>query len=54
MLLRAALARGLTVADFNEMSVGMVVDLLVDWQNAEAGNKQNEARRATPADYAAF
>lgn len=40
------------------MSVGMVVDFLVDCQNAEVEAKRqknhDEARRATPADYAAF
>lgn len=56
MLLRAALSRGLTVQDFETMSVGMIVDLLVDFRNAEgtAAHSQPERKHASAEDYAAF
>ena len=51
--MRIAIARGLSLEDFETMELGMIIDYLVTCQNAEYAAKHPE-RKATQADIAAF
>ena len=52
-ILRMAIARGLTTADFETMELGMIIDFLTTCQNAEY-DARNPKRTATQADIDAF
>ena len=52
-ILRMAIARGLTTADFETMELGMIIDFLTTCQNAEYEAK-NPTRTATQSDIDAF
>lgn len=57
MILRRAIERGLTAADFENMIIGMVVDYLIVCNNedVDANSKRSEPKRyATADDVAAF
>lgn len=53
MLLRRAISSGLTVADLDLMSIGMVLDYLVTCHNDEQ-DSEKEKKYATMADIEAF
>lgn len=57
-LLRRAIERGLTAADFGNMTVGMVIDYLTVSQNedieAREREKRGPVRQATQADIDAW
>lgn len=52
-VMRAAIARGLSLEDFERMELGMIIDYLVTCQNAEYDVK-HPRRTATQADIDAF
>lgn len=58
MLMRRAIERGLTAADLENMTIGMVLDFLVEYKNEEMDaqemKKQGVARYATQEDVDAF
>ncbi len=51
-----ALERGLTLSDFENLTVGMIVGYLTTYNNLNLSEeeKQDEVRMATQADYDAF
>lgn len=51
-----ALERGLTLSDFENLTVGMIVDYLTTYNNLNLSEeeKQDEVRMATQADFDAF
>lgn len=51
--MRIAIARGLATADFETMSIGMIIDYLVTCQNADI-EAQNGQQRATQQDIDVF
>jgi len=56
-ILRRAVERGLTAADFENMTLGMIIDYLVVCNNEEAEAKEKAkapSRMATAEDIAAF
>lgn len=57
-MLRRAIERGLTAADFDGMTIGMIIDYLTTCQNEdlESGSKKHDspARPATQADIDAW
>jgi len=57
-ILRMAIARGLTAADFENMTLGMVIDYLIVCQNEDIDEKKRKdkgnTRYATADDVAAF
>jgi len=58
MLLRRAIERGLTAADFENMTIGMILDYLTTCNNEdiemENRKKRGATRYASQADYDAF
>ena len=58
--MRRAIERGLVVADLDRMTIGMLIDYLIEAQNedVEAAEKKTKkeppARKATQADIDAF
>lgn len=58
MLMRRAIARGLAAADLDNMTLGMVMDYLIEAQNEETDARERwtetPTRRATQADIDAF
>jgi hypothetical protein len=57
VILHRAIERGLSAADFENMTLGMVIDYLIVCQNEEIDARQNKngpARMATEADVNAF
>ena len=58
MLMRRAMARGLAAADLDSMTLGMVMDYLIEAQNEETDARERRTetptRRATQADIDAF
>lgn len=55
--MRRAIERGLSTADFENMTVGMIIDYLVTCQNEdlESKNQKNEpVKMATQADIDSF
>jgi hypothetical protein len=48
-----AIERGLSVADFENMSLGMVIDYLITCQNEEQKTR-TDSRQATEADIDSF
>lgn len=44
---------GLTVAEMDEMTIGMILDVAYQWINTNAGNRTTD-RQATQADYDGF
>ncbi len=51
-----ALERGITLSDFNEMTVGMIVGYITTYNNLNSNeeNKEEEIRIAEQADFDAF
>ena len=56
VLMVRALERGLTLSDFQEMTVGMIIDYITTYNNLNLSEeeKEDEVRMATQADYDAF
>lgn len=56
--MRRAIDRGLTAADFENMTIGMIIDYLVTCQNedleASRNKRREDVRMATEADINAF
>lgn len=54
----AASQAGLTVADFEHMSIGMIFTCIIEYSNmlaeAREGSEAEETRQATDEDYLAF
>lgn len=46
-----ALQRGLTLSDFNELTLGMILGLITTYSNEQLENKEEEAREASQADF---
>jgi hypothetical protein len=50
-----AIERGLTLRDFEDLTVGMIVGYVTTYNNEQTGNdEQNEAREAGQADFDSF
>lgn len=49
-----AINRGLSVCDFDEMTVGMIIDYVLYYDEQKNGNKKEANREATQADIDAF
>jgi len=51
-----ALERGLTLKDFQEMTIGMIIDYIITYNNLNLyeKEKEDEVREATQADFDAF
>lgn len=51
-----ALERGLALSDFQEMTVGMIIDYITTYNNLNLSEeeKQDEVRMATQEDFDAF
>ena len=45
--MRRAMERGLTVADLESMTIGMVLDFLVEYKNEEEDAKERQKRGVT-------
>jgi hypothetical protein len=55
MVMRAAIRRGLALSDFENMTVGMILDYLVTCSNLEQEDEEPEGpRQATQADFDNF
>ncbi|MFU0834012.1 MAG: Asp-tRNA(Asn)/Glu-tRNA(Gln) amidotransferase GatCAB subunit C [Oscillospiraceae bacterium] len=56
MLLVRAIERGLTLHDFNEMTIGMVLDYIITYNNlnAHGTNEEEQIREATQEDFDKF
>lgn len=52
----AGLSRGLTLSDFDNLTLGQVIDYIIvyDNQNMTEEDKENEVRMATQADFDKF
>ena len=54
-ILQGGLMRGLRMQDTENMTLGMWIDYVIEWNNIHLGEgKQPKKRRATQADYDAF
>jgi hypothetical protein len=49
-----ALERGLSLSDFNEMTVGMLIDFIVTYNNGKMDHEEEEERFATQNDFDCF
>ena len=51
-----ALRRGISLSDFNEMTVGMIVGYITEWNNLNLSDDEKEetVRDAEQADFDAF
>lgn len=55
MLMVRALERGLTLRDFEDLTVGMIIDYIITYNNLNANeDEEDEVREATQADFDAF
>ena len=50
----SALARGLALADFEVMTVGMIIDYITTYNNLHFDGQEDEAREATQSDFNNF
>ena len=48
-----ALERGITLADFEILTIGMILDIIIEWNNANT-NDENTVREPTQADFDNF
>lgn len=46
-----AIERGLTLQDFKEMTVGMIIGYIVTYNNDNTDEKEEETREATQSDF---
>lgn len=50
-----ALERGLSLSDFEVMTIGMIIDYIITYNNLNINeDEKNEVREATQADFDAF
>lgn len=50
-----ALERGLCLSDFNDMTVGMILDFIITFNNDRlSDDERDDARTATQADFDRF
>lgn len=56
MLMVRALERGLTLRDFEDLTVGMIIDYIITYNNLNVNEdeEEDEVREATQADFDAF
>jgi hypothetical protein len=54
ILIIRALERGLSLSDFNEMTVGMLIDFIVTYNNEKIDHEEEEERFATQNDFDRF
>lgn len=55
MLMVRALERGLTLRDFEDLTVGMIIDYIITYNNLNVNeDEEDEVREATQADFDAF
>lgn len=51
-----ALKRGISLNDFNDLTVGMIIGYITEWNNHNLSDdeKEEETRQATQADFDSF
>lgn len=49
-----ALERGLSLSDFDYMTVGMIIDFIVTYNNERIEDQEEETRQATQDDFDRF
>lgn len=55
ILILRALERGLSLSDFNEMTIGMIIDFIVTYNNESSKDEnEDEVRNATQSDFDRF
>jgi len=56
MLMVRALERGLTLRDFEDLTVGMIIDYIITYNNLNVNEdeEEDEVREAAQADFDAF
>ncbi len=52
----AALKRGISLKDFNDLTIGMIIGYITEWnnQNLSEDEKVEETRQATQEDFDSF
>ncbi|OMF70513.1 hypothetical protein BK142_23860 [Paenibacillus glucanolyticus] len=54
LLMTSAIKRGLLLSDFEDMTIGMILDYIMFYDDQHSTSKQDEVRDATQADINAF
>ena len=54
ILMLRALERGLSLSDFDYMTVGMIIDFIVAYNNERIEDQEEESRQATQDDFDRF
>ena len=54
ILMLRALERGLSLSDFDYMTVGMIIDFIVTYNNERIEDQEEKSRQATQDDFDRF
>lgn len=49
-----AIERGLSLNDFNDLTIGMIIDYILTYDNDRSGNESDGTREANQSDFDAF
>jgi len=51
LLIIKALERGITLSDFDNLTIGMIMDILITFNNENYSEDEEDIREATQQDY---
>lgn len=54
MIMAGALSRGLTMADFNNLYIGQIIDYCITYNNLQNGDEEVSEKTANQSDFDRF